>query len=99
MDETRTTEEQLARAQHATVLLTDPLLQESMQTAEAMFIAHWRDGKTTQLREEAYFKLKGLQQVVLALRAIISDGAFAQKLLDDGVKKAQREQSIVRHKE
>ena len=31
--------------------------------------------------------------------AIISDGAFAQKLLDDGVKKAQREQSIVRHKE
>jgi hypothetical protein len=99
MDESRKTDERLLRATHARALLTDPLLEESMQAAEAALILQWRSGKTTAQREEAFYKLEGLKQVIIQLRAIVSDGTFAQKLLDAEAQKAQRGQSIVGHKE
>ena len=100
MDDKRKPDEQIGRAAHASALLSDPLLKESMEAAETSLILQWRTGKTTLAREEAFFKLEGLKRVLVELRAIVSDGAFAQKLLDADAQRAQREQSIVgKHRE
>lgn len=65
-----------ARAEHAKVLLADPLLTEVFDAVEAAAINVWRTTSVTQAneREIAWQSLKAVERVRNALSGIVDNG-------------------------
>lgn len=67
------------KAREAKSLLEGEVMAEVWTTAEATFIAEWKEADTTARREMAHAKVVGLAEVRRLLRAILANGEHGSR--------------------
>ena len=72
----------IRKGQLSKELLENPLLQETLRTIEQAIIALWSSSADSQVREDAWFTLKGLQRFEGTLKIAIENGDVDRALRD-----------------
>lgn len=69
--------------------LDDPIFVETKERLEKAYIAGWRGAKTAPEREEYWYRMQVLEDVVIALQATRSAGTLAANMLEQEQKVAR----------
>jgi len=83
IEETLTAEEVLSRAVRAEALMSDPVLESAMKSAEADLAIAWLSTEAGEAskREECWAAIRGLEAVRRTLRIYVTDGEVARERL------------------
>jgi len=78
------------RGGRAKSLIDDELLNETLAYLKQSYIDAWGACKTTEMRENAWYLLKGVERFQEHLQTVLNDGMLAQRQIEELVKAASR---------
>jgi len=70
------------RGQHAERLLQDPLMVEALEAIEQTLRESWDSATTTEVREELWYTLKGMQRFKQYLSLAVEQGDYETALTE-----------------
>lgn len=72
----------IERGQRAAALLQDPLIVEALDGIEQTLRDQWENAVTTDIREELWYTLKGMQRFKNLLTISIENGVYEKALME-----------------